>query len=324
MTHQQRINKPNALTRIGKLIIILINELINIAVLGIFVLLLVYGSYVLYQNNRIYQSADADVYAMYRPTAANEGISFSSLQQINPDVISWLTIYGTNIDYPITQTDNNETYVNTNVMGEYAMTGSIFLDYHNAADFSDFSSIVYGHHMEKNTMFGGIEQFSSPEYLSDHLYGNLYFSGKDHGLELFAFLDVDAYDSSVYMPVVSDGMEQDFVANLIAKSVHNKDISIKPGDHIVLLSTCTSTSTNGRHILVGKITDTVYPDPYASDESEHNPIIKAVDSKMNSNMEHLPLWKLAIPGILLILIILYLICSINWKEHYDKRKHKKI
>ncbi len=74
-------------------------------------------------------------------------------------------MFGTHIDYPITQTDNNEKYVNTGADGEFSLAGSIFLDYQNSQAFTDFNSILYGHHMEKGAMFGDLENFQDEAFL---------------------------------------------------------------------------------------------------------------------------------------------------------------
>lgn len=318
-----RANEPSFAVKAGKCVVKALDAIVNFAILAIFLLLLVYGSYALWQSNQIYRAADAKEFAMYRPTAEDEGLSFAALQQINPDVFAWLTVYGTNIDYPVTQTDDNETYVNTNVMGEYAISGNLFLDYTNAADFSDFNSIIYGHHMERNAMFGNIDQFIDPEYLESHLYGNLYFNGKDHGLELFAFLEADAYDYSIYQPAITAGHEERYIANLLSKSSHSRKIDIGPQDHIVLLSTCTD-STNGRHILVGKITSTTYPDTFQTEEERKDAVYKGIDALSIASILGSSKMAFAPPCILIILIVLYILCERGRKRKYDKKPEEEL
>ncbi len=146
-------------------------------------------------------------------------------------------------------------YVNTNAEGMYSLSGTIFLDCANSKDFSDFNSILYGHHMEKNAMFGEIGHFSDKAMFDSHPYGNLYFDGKDHGLEFFAFIHTDAYDSAVFTADIAGETERRaYLDHLFSKSIHKKDVEITIEDRIVLLSTCSSHSTNGRDILAGKVT----------------------------------------------------------------------
>ena len=131
---------------------------------------------------------------------------------------------------------------------------------HNKRDFSDFNSILYGHHMAKKAMFGDIATFSEQDVFDSHRYGNLYFDGKDHGIEFFAFVHTDAYDNTIYEPAVQEEYRQAYLDNVFAKAVHARDIGVTTEDHIILLSTCSASSTNGRDILVGRITDEVYDD----------------------------------------------------------------
>jgi len=155
-------------------------------------------------------------------------------------------------------------YVNTNVEGRYSLSGSLFLDCHNSKDFSDFNSIIYGHHMAKKVMFGEIGDFFDRSMFDSHKYGSLYFDGKDHGIEFLAFIRTDAYDSVVFSPNVEEGQREKYLDGLFAKAVHVRETGVSPDDRLVLLSTCSSSSTNGRDILVGKVTEATYNDPFVN------------------------------------------------------------
>lgn len=76
----------------------------------------------------------------------------------NDDVIAYLDFPEANISYPIVQGSDNEEYLRTNIWGGHSSNGSIFLDYSNNIDFTDTSSIVYGHHMRSGSMFGSLER----------------------------------------------------------------------------------------------------------------------------------------------------------------------
>jgi len=178
-------------------------------------------------------------------------------------VIGCLTVYGTHIDYPLVQGEDNMTYVNTSVTGESLLSGSIFLDYRNRQDFSDFNSIIHGHHMERQVMFGDIGQFAEETYFEEHQYGNLYAGGQNYGIEFFAFLHADAHDHTIYTPAIEgEANRQDYLERLLDAAIYIRQAGMGTSDHLVLLSTCASDATNGRHILVGKIGTTVYEDSF--------------------------------------------------------------
>jgi len=240
----------------------IINKVVSNVLLVVIVALVAFAIYALWDSNQIYKEADKSNYAIYKPMDDDEGMSFRELQAINPEVIAWLEVYGTNIDYPVTQGEDNTKYVNTNALGVYSLSGAIFLDAENSRDFSDFNSILYGHHMEKNMMFGELGKFSDKSMFDSHKYGRLYFERKDNGIEFFAFVHADAYDMSVFMPNISEKERQRYLENLFEKATHKRDVKVTVEDRLVLLTTCSADSTNGRDVFIGRITEDVFDDPF--------------------------------------------------------------
>jgi len=273
---------------IGRGAIKIINGIVNIMLLTAIVVLLAFAGYALWDSHQVFQTADKSQYAIYKPIAEDGGKSFKELQTINPEVFAWLNVYGTNIDYPLTQGKDNMKYVNTNVEGQYSLSGTIFLDCNNSPDFSDFNSILYGHHMERQAMFGEIGYFSDKNMFDTHRYGNIYFDGQDHGIEFFAFLHTDAYDSTVFTANVKEERRQDYLDGLLAKAMYKRDIMVTVEDHIIMLSTCSASSTNGRDILIGKIGDELFADPFINTDTSGG---KNPDNKNGMIMEVF-LWPL--------------------------------
>lgn len=308
--------------RIGKRVVRFINGMINFGVLLIVLLLVIFSCYALWDSNQIYHAADAAQYEIYKPRAEDEGLSFGKLQKQNPEVFAWLTVYGTHIDYPIAQGENNMKYVNTNAFGDYSLSGSIFLDCGNAKDFSDYNSILYGHHMEKQAMFGEIGLFSDQNYFEARRYGNLYYQGTDHGLEFFAFLHADAYDKAIFMPgIKGTENQQAYLNNLLAQAKFTRDIGVTTDDQILLLSTCSSDSTNGRDILVGRVTSTRYQDTFNTNKMDTAGGKATVDSQ-SGPWAALPLWlRIAAPA-LALLILLILVLFNRKKKRTSSQDHE--
>ncbi|MGX6979702.1 class B sortase [Vagococcus elongatus] len=238
----------------------------NFCVLMLFLLLFLFSSYAIWDSEQLYATGSSKKYEVYKPDK-KESKSFEELTMLNSDVFGWVSVFGTQIDHPLVQAQDNEKYVSTDVEGNYSMAGSIFLDYKNAKDFSDFNTIVYGHHMEKSAMFGDLDLFFDQDFFEKHPYGNLYFDGKDHGIEFFAFMEVDAFDTSIfYTPVTGDEAKNTYLQTIQQKSMYTRPMDISINDRLILLSTCTENSTNGRHILIGRIVDQVYPDTFQEAE----------------------------------------------------------
>ncbi len=243
---------------LAKFIIRLLDRLVDFCVLILVVAMLLVGGYSIWDTNQVYSAAEAAQYAAYIPVEGDTS-SYEELVQINPEVIGWLRVNDTHINYPLLQAKDNSKYVHTTVDGSYSLSGAIFLDCTAAPDFSDFNSVIYGHHMEKNKMFGDLGLFTDKEYFDAHPYGDLYFGGKNHGIEFFAFLLVDAYDDIFARRQDEPELWQAYLDQIQALALYSRDIPVTTEDRLVLLSTCTNEMTNGRHILVGRLTDTVYP-----------------------------------------------------------------
>jgi len=297
------------------------DELVNMAVLAAIMSLFVYGCYAIWDSGQVYDAAGAVRYEAYKPSADNGVGSFQNLQAINPEVSAWLTVYGTHIDYPVAQSDNNMKYINTDAKGKYSLSGSIFLDSRSSPDFSDFSSIIYGHHMDKQTMFGEIGLFSDKGYFDERAYGSLYYGGQEHGLVFFAFVHADAYDNTVFRTKIAGRDEQQAYLNmLVERAVHIRgDVPISADDRIVLLSTCSASSTNGRDILIGKITDTVYADSFKTKLTGAITAIPVINA-LPGIWTQMPLYILAGAGaaIFLLILLAVLIYIIKKKKRSER------
>ena len=261
-------HKESAWTTAGRCAVRLADSIVNLAVLLAFLLMVAYGAYALWDAKQVYAGADASEYTVYKPGENDESESFEELRAINPEVFGWLTVYGTHIDYPLVQGDDNTKYVNMDAKGNYSLTGSIFLDCRNEKDFSDAVSIIYGHDMAEDKMFGELVEFQQKDYFDAHRNGKLYFGGHWYGIEFMAFVETDAYDTETYAPGTEAGQLPQFTQTLYAKATQKQQVDVAAGDHLVLLSTCTDASTNGRHILAGKIIGEVMPDPFEQSGKE--------------------------------------------------------
>ena len=304
---------------IGKKVVWLADSIVNFCVLIVILLLLVFGCYAVWDSGLVANGALATRYEAYKPSAANGGKTFQELQDINPDVFSWLTVYGTHIDYPVVQSEDNQRYINTNAEGHHALTGAIFLDYRNNHNFSDFNNIIYGHHMEKQAMFGEIGRFADEEYFDTHRYGMLYYGGIEHGVEFFAFFHCDGYDTNVYNPGVTGLENQQAYLDMIRgmSTYVRDDVPVTTDNRIVMLSTCSSISTNGRDILVGVISDEVVDDPFISEitvGSTTHPVIRGVTDLWSQA----PAWEKGLIIVVLPLLLVLLLALLM-----NKRKQKR-
>ena len=232
---------------------------LSIAFTAVLLLLLFFALYVNFNNRRILKEAGGEEYQSYKPTS-DDTLSFDELVAINPDVTAWLTIDDTQIDYPLVQSYDNELYINTSVFREFSLSGALFLDYRNRSDFTDPLSIVYGHNMTGGVMFGGIDRYADPDYFSSHRKGTLYSHGAYYKLEIFAYFRADGHDLGVYAPELdADGCRAwlDRVGSIAV----NRTEEIPDHGPILLMSTCSTDTTNGRDLLAASILPGGSPPP---------------------------------------------------------------
>ena len=293
---------------IGRKTIKAVNSIVDFMVLLVILLMIAFAFYALWDSKQIYNAADKSRYEVYKPTAEDGGKSFAELQAINPEVIAWLTVYGTNIDYPVTQGTDNMKYVNINAENMYSLSGAIFLDKNNSKDFSDFNSILYGHHMDKKVMFGEIGEFIDINVFNSHQYGNLYVEGKNYGIEFFAFAQVDAYNKEVFTANVSKREQGAYISELLGKAVNKRTaVFTTTPDRIILLATCSAASTNGRDVLVGRITDEVFDDPFVNTEATNGKGQLVVSQSQSGYVKDVPLWLPLLALVIMIRVIVFVV-----------------
>ena len=294
----------------GKKAVKVADTIVHYVLVGLLALLFVLGCYSLWDSHQVYDRANATQWQPYKPVEP-EPLSFWELQRMNPDVRAWLSVYGTNIDYPVCQNVDINKYLTANAKGEYSLSGGLFMEPKASPDFADFANFVYGHHMEHDVMFGQLTDFDSKEFFESHRYGNLFVNDVDYGLDFFCYLDADAYDRTVYKHAFSgEQEEQEYLDLLHSRAKHwRKGIEVSARDRLILLSTCSSGSTNGRSILVGKICGETFENPFV--------VIPNFGTGVDNNWGWLgiPWWCWIILVLFLILVAVLVIARHRKRNH---------
>ncbi|MCL2560300.1 MAG: class B sortase, partial [Turicibacter sp.] len=276
------------------------DKLINFCMMFLLLGLLLYGGYSLWDTNQMFNQASAFAYEIYHPMREEEP-GFDGLRAINPDVFGWLTVFGTNIDYPLVQGTDNLHYVDTNARGLPALTGAIFLDFRNNQNFTDFNNIIYGHDMAREAMFGEIANFADEGYFNARQFGSIFTGQRHYGVEFFAFLLVDAHDSGFYNPRMSDQIvKADHLDRIREEAIQFRDVDVTTADQLVMLSTCTETITNGRFVLIGRLTNHIEQNPFADARVGTGRFVRAWAGLFHSPVA---IFVGAITGTLLIILL---------------------
>lgn len=240
-----------AIARIG-------NKIMGLIVIGFILLMFFYGAYSLWDTAMLYKGAFvSDELLAFKPSLDEPDTpTLSELVKINSDVCGWITIDDTHIDYPIVRGEDDMEYINKDVYGEFALSGSIFMDSDNQADFSDSYTLLYGHHMDNGAMFGDVVEFVQASYFDTHKSGVLFTSnGEAYSIQLYACVKTNAFDTMIYYPTHQEQGNMTPLLDYIKEmAVQYRDIGMKASDQVVGLSTCDESDTNGRIILFGKVT----------------------------------------------------------------------
>jgi sortase B len=93
---------------------------------------------------------------------------FSDLLRLNTDLVGWLKIEDTRIDYPVVRGRDNDFYLNHGFDRKKNRAGTIFMDYRNIGDGSDRHTIIYGHKMKDQSMFYDLLLFRDPDFYEEH------------------------------------------------------------------------------------------------------------------------------------------------------------
>ena len=182
------------------------------------------------------------------------GYSFDceEVQSENPDIIAWIYSENTPINYPILQGYDNSKYLRQAVDGSYNIAGSIFLDYRNKQDFSDFISIVYGHNMKNDSMFGTLPEYISQNYYENHKTIDIYTKERLLVADVVSGFVCDN-DFVIYEMTTYNNDRKAFIDMIKEHSDFTPDAEFGVEDFYVVLSTCSYEYDNARYVLIGKL-----------------------------------------------------------------------
>lgn len=175
----------------------------------------------------------------------------------NEDMVGWISIAGTTINYPVMQTKNNPNfYLKHNFEKEYSDLGVPYVQ-ENCDLLTSDNLIIYGHHIKGQKMFGALEDFKSQSFYEEHRTIQFDTLTEQAEYEIVAVFKTVAYSSAGfrYYDFVDAESEEDFNA-YIAKcrelTLYDTGVTAEYGDGLITLSTCEYSAQNGRLVVVAK------------------------------------------------------------------------
>jgi sortase B len=195
-------------------------------------------------------------------TSENEGIvvenlasevlevNFDSLTNVNSDCVAWVSIPGTNINYPVVNGIDNQYYVTHTFRKKANKSGAIFLDMRNSSDFSDLNTVLYGHNLKNSKMFSDLKRFLNQSYFNRNHEIVIYMPDKEYHYEIFAVYKTMEDDNTYRVKFTEDGFKEHL------QSICQKAEVLKEQDDmnmIITLSTCTNDAEGESIVVIGRL-----------------------------------------------------------------------
>ena len=200
--------------------------------------------------------------AAEQPTGENanpNGAKFAALRDKNSDFIGWISIEGTNLDFPVMfAPDNKDFYLRHDFDQSYSVYGVPYLDEKTTlgANAESNNLIVYGHNMKTGTIFGCLTEYKKAAYYQEHPYIEFDTIYGDAKYEVFGAFAIDVVNDTSFVYNQYIDMDEDtynaYVEEVISRSDVNSGIRPVYGEQLLTLSTCEYSSANGRYVVVAR------------------------------------------------------------------------
>ncbi len=265
-----------------------VDDIINLIAIAFFIIFLLFGLYAFFDAFIVYDSAKLsnDIIKLRPPDNITKEFSLEPLKEINSDICGWLRINDTNIDYPVVIGKDNSEYLNTNYKKEYSTSGSIFLDYRNQRNFEDDYSIIYGHNMRSGYMFSDIKKFEDADFFEQHKIGSLYTETEIYKMDIFCIARVNAFSNDIYnLPIYKNGRTNELINTFSSNASFKRQLEFLQNDKLLLLSTCSSSGSNDRLVLVARLNKYTEGEDNVLIEEGTDIVLEKVENQENKKEE---------------------------------------
>ena len=186
-----------------------------------------------------------------------DNVNLNKLYKINNDIVGWLKIENTNINYPVMQTkDRPDYYLRKNFYKEYSVFGTPYID-ENCDIENGNNLIIYGHHINGNKMFGELENYKNEEYYNKHKFIKFYTLNEKAEYEIISVFKTTVYNDKGFKYYQYYNLEDErefetFINKCKELSLYDTQKIAKYGDKLLTLSTCEYSQNNGRLVVIAR------------------------------------------------------------------------
>lgn len=195
------------------------------------------------------------------PEPVDIPVDFTALQGEHPDIYAWVRFPGTQVDYPIVQRfGEDDYYLRKDLDGNYDIAGSIYTQFsYNTTTMDDPVTVIYGHDMRNESMFGGLQPWGTSTQLSDETVFYIYQPGRRLTYRVFATVPYSTSHILYYYNFHEEASYNSFFDEIYnTRSLYtNLDESARPqyGDRVVILSTCFKGTDTKRYLVMGVLVE---------------------------------------------------------------------
>lgn len=244
------------------------NKKLKIAVLGILIFIFAIGigyiGYYIYNNLK---SQNDDVLSniavddkQITETKTERILQLEELKKQNNDIIGWIEIENTIINYPVLQCEDNSFYMTHNYKKEYSAEGSIFLDKDYNWELPSSNLLLYGHNNKNKTMFAELLNYKEESYYKEHPTIRFTTLAEDKTYEIIAVFKSRVYYKSekdvfrYYYFINAENEEEynNYINESKKASLYDTGKTATYGDQLLTLSTCEYSQEDGRFVVVAK------------------------------------------------------------------------
>lgn len=189
---------------------------------------------------------------------------FGLLYNKNEDIVGWIEIEDSQINYPVVQTDDNDFYLTHNFNKKKERHGTPFMDYRNSFDQLNFNTVLHGHNMKSDDqMFSDLEKYykgsNAITYYRQHPLISFDTVYEEMDWKIFAVFtcSVDSKDKNYFdyynvLNLTTNEMFEEFISGVRARSIFNIPVDVKATDNILTLSTCYYEYENQRLVVMAR------------------------------------------------------------------------
>lgn len=179
-------------------------------------------------------------------------VDFATLKEMNPDAIAWITMYGTDINYPVVQGEDNDYYLHHTFNGKENSAGAIFVDAAIEEGMEARNVIVYGHNMKNGSMFGTLSYYKNEDMVRNYPAFLVYTETGTYEYAIFAAYMTTALSDTYIYGFGSDESYANYIDRMKSQSLYDTGVEVSVNDKIITLSTCSGSTEDSRFVVQAK------------------------------------------------------------------------